>query len=123
MFLFRVIQIFTYLSQQQFLTNWPVQTLEIKKEEVVDEEPADLQMLPSEPMLESLVEPSDNEASETMGPEDPLNGSSVCTWVVESGNYLCTAAAPAISEALDMIESVRHGLNEYFDKLTQCFSN
>ncbi|XP_058034387.1 myb-related protein B isoform X2 [Ahaetulla prasina] len=92
-------------ENQHFLTNWPVQTLEVKKEEAADEEPADLQMLPSEPMLESLVEPSDNDASETMVPEDPLNGSSVCTWVVEAGNYLCTAAAPAISEALDMIES------------------
>ncbi|KAL7985501.1 hypothetical protein Chor_004071, partial [Crotalus horridus] len=91
-------------NQQHFLTNWPVQTLEVKKEEVADEEPADLQMLPSEPVLENLVEPSVNGASEIMVSDDPLDGSSACTWVVE-GNYLCTAAAPAISEALDMIES------------------
>ncbi|ETE72631.1 Myb-related protein B, partial [Ophiophagus hannah] len=63
-------------NQQHFLANWPVQTLEVKKEEVAEEEPADLQMLPSEPMLESLVEPSVNEASEAMVPDDPLNGSS-----------------------------------------------
>ncbi|KAM6458708.1 myb-related protein B isoform 3-T3 [Liasis olivaceus] len=93
-------------NQQHFLTNWPVQTLEIKKEEVTDEEPVDLQMLPSEPMLESLVEPSVNGASENMVSDDPLDeGSSACTWVVEAGSYLCTAATPAISEALDMIES------------------
>lgn len=122
MFVFIVIQIFTHLSQQHFLTNWPVQTLEVKTE-VVDEEPADLHMLPSEPMLESLVEPSVSGASETLVPDDPLDGSSACTWVVEAGNYLCTAAAPAISEALDMIESVRNELIEYFDKLHQCFNS
>ncbi|XP_013913905.1 PREDICTED: myb-related protein B [Thamnophis sirtalis] len=92
-------------GENQVVQNWPVQTLEVKKEEVADEEPADLQMLPSEPMLESLVEPSANEVSETMAPDDPLNGSPVCTWVVEGNNYLCTAPAPDISEALDMIES------------------
>ncbi|XP_044296226.1 myb-related protein B [Varanus komodoensis] len=93
-------------NQQTFLTNWPVQSLEIKEEEVIKEEPVGLQMLPSEQLAESLAEDHVKEASEDMAPDSALEeGSSSYTWVVEPGSYLCSTSVPAIAEALDLIES------------------
>ncbi|XP_061487531.1 myb-related protein B isoform X2 [Rhineura floridana] len=93
-------------SQQTFLTNWPVQTLEIKQEVATDDEQDGLQKLPPEQLPESLAEDSIKGASENTAPDSTLEeGSSQYTWVVEAGSYLCTSAVPAITEALDMIES------------------
>ncbi|XP_060628254.2 myb-related protein B [Anolis sagrei] len=93
-------------NQQNFVTSWPVQSLEIKEEEATEDEPVGLQMLPSEQLPESLAEDNTKSIPETTVADDALEeGSSSYAWVVESGSYLCTAAAPAITEALDMIES------------------
>ncbi|XP_063001491.1 myb-related protein B [Elgaria multicarinata webbii] len=93
-------------NQQTFLTNWPVQALDIKEEEATDEEPVGLQMLPSEQLAESLAEEHIQGAPGSTAPDSALEeGSSAYTWVVEAGSYLCTTAVPAITEALDMIES------------------
>ncbi|XP_008117286.1 myb-related protein B [Anolis carolinensis] len=93
-------------NQQNFVTSWPVQSLEIKEEEATEDKSVVLQMLPSEQLPESLAEDTTKGVPETTVADDALEeGSSSYTWVVESGSYLCTAAAPAITEALDMIES------------------
>ncbi|XP_053106693.1 myb-related protein B isoform X2 [Hemicordylus capensis] len=93
-------------NQQTFLTNWPVQSLEIKEEEVNDEEPVGLQKLPSEELPEGLAEDDAKGTSENTVPDSALEeGSSPYMWVVEAGSYLCTTAVPSITEALDMIES------------------
>nr|XP_020656751.1 myb-related protein B [Pogona vitticeps] len=93
-------------ENQQTLTSWPVETLEVKEERATDEEPVGLQMLPSEQPPESLAEDDVGEPSESTAPDDALeDNSSFYTWVVEAGSFMCTPAFPAITEALDMIES------------------
>ncbi|XP_042322076.1 myb-related protein B isoform X2 [Sceloporus undulatus] len=91
-------------DQQTFVTNWPVHSLEIKEEEATEDEPVGLQMS-SEQLPESLAE--DNKgAPENTVPDDALEeDSSAYTWVVEGGSYLSISSVPAITEALDMIES------------------
>ncbi|KAH0619074.1 hypothetical protein JD844_018710 [Phrynosoma platyrhinos] len=92
-------------NQQTFVTNWPVRSLEIKEEEASEDEPVGLQ-IPSEQLPESLAEENIKGAPGNTVPDDALEeGSSAYTWVVEAGSYLSTSSVPAITEALDMIES------------------
>lgn len=99
-----VIQVLICLAQQTFVTNWPSRDLDVKEEEANDEESLDLQ----NPLPEGLAEEDANETEENPMPDDALEeGSFLYSWVVEGSSYLSTTAAPAITEALDMIESVR----------------
>lgn len=78
--------------------------MDVKEEEANDEESLDLQ----NPLPEGLAEEDANETEENPMPDDALEeGSFLYSWVVEGSSYLSTTAAPAITEALDMIESVR----------------
>ncbi|XP_028590791.2 myb-related protein B isoform X1 [Podarcis muralis] len=102
-------------SQQTLLTDWPVQALEIKQEVAMDEESVGLPKLPPEQLPESLADDSIAGTSENTAPDSDLKeGSSQYTWVVEAGSYLCTSTAPAITEALDMIESDPDGWCDLF---------
>uniref|UniRef100_A0A670K4Y4 MYB proto-onco like 2 n=1 Tax=Podarcis muralis TaxID=64176 RepID=A0A670K4Y4_PODMU len=101
--------------ESQVLQNWPVQALEIKQEVAMDEESVGLPKLPPEQLPESLADDSIAGASENTAPDSDLKeGSSQYTWVVEAGSYLCTSTAPAITEALDMIESDPDGWCDLF---------
>lgn len=79
---------------------------EIKEEEANAEEPVGFHQLPSEQPAVGLEQDNAKEGSENTAPHDALEEDSPYTWVVEAGSYLCPAA-PSITEALDMIESVR----------------
>ncbi|XP_066481747.1 myb-related protein B [Tiliqua scincoides] len=93
-------------NQQTFVTNWPARVLEVKEEEANDEESLGLQTLSSEPLSEGLAEEDATETADSPMPDDALEeGSFPYAWVVEGSSYLSTTAAPAITEALDMIES------------------
>ncbi|XP_048354176.1 myb-related protein B [Sphaerodactylus townsendi] len=92
-------------SQPTFLANWPMNDVEIKEEEASTEVPIGFHQLPCEQPSAGLEQDSAEEASENTAPQDALGEDSPYTWVVEAGSYLCAAAAPAITEALDMIES------------------
>nr|XP_056700848.1 myb-related protein B [Euleptes europaea] len=92
-------------SQPTFLANWPANDLEIKEEEASTEEPVGFHQLPCEQPPVGLEPDGAEEASENTAPHDALGEESPYTWVVEAGSYLCTAAVPSITEALNMIES------------------
>ncbi|XP_054130733.1 myb-related protein B isoform X2 [Melozone crissalis] len=86
----------TTAESQNVLPNWPVDVSEIKEEDVSDEE------LPAAEVAEQNVEGTPDDAV----PEDGTSlEDSPYKWVVEAANYLYPACAPALSEALDMIES------------------
>ncbi|KAJ7331940.1 hypothetical protein JRQ81_014120 [Phrynocephalus forsythii] len=93
-------------NQQTVLTTCPVETSGVKEEGARDEESVGLQLLPSEQPPGSLAEDDVRESTENTETDDALeDNSSMYTWVVEAGSYMCTPAFPAITEALDMIES------------------
>uniref|UniRef100_A0A8D0GGR3 Myb-related protein B n=1 Tax=Sphenodon punctatus TaxID=8508 RepID=A0A8D0GGR3_SPHPU len=90
----------------QNLLNWPADTLEVNEEEVSEEEAAGFQELPSEEPAAVLAEENVKGTLQDMVPEDSsVEGNSPYRWVVEAANYLCPASVPALTEALDMIES------------------
>lgn len=91
--------------------------MEIKEEEANTEEPIGFHQLPSEPPAVGLEQDNAKEVSENTAPDNTLGEDSPYTWVVEAGSYLCPAV-PSITEALDMIESVRSGI--LFISIRQC---
>ncbi|XP_059336798.1 myb-related protein B isoform X2 [Ammospiza nelsoni] len=96
----------TTAESQNVLPNWPVDVSEIKEEDVSDEEVTGVQELPLELPAAEVAEQN---VEGTPGDAVPEDGTSLVEspykWVVEAANYLYPACAPALSEALDMIES------------------
>ncbi|KAM3664274.1 myb-related protein B isoform 2-T2 [Ammospiza maritima maritima] len=96
----------TTAESQNVLPNWPVDVSEIKEEDVSDEEVTGVQELPLELPAAEVAEQNMEGTPDDAVPEDGTSlVESPYKWVVEAANYLYPACAPALSEALDMIES------------------
>ncbi|KAF2988124.1 hypothetical protein EK904_007081 [Melospiza melodia maxima] len=96
----------TTAESQNVLPNWPVDVSEIKEEDVSDEEVTGVQELPLELPAAEVAEQNVEGTPDDAVPEDGTSlVESPYKWVVEAANYLYPACAPALSEALDMIES------------------
>lgn len=98
---------FFIVCAKKVLPNWPVDVSEIKEEEVSDEEVTGVQELPLELPAAEVAEQNVEGTPDDAVPEDGTSlVESPYKWVVEAANYLYPTCAPALSEALDMIESV-----------------
>lgn len=98
---------FFVVRAKHVLLNCPVDSSEIKEEDVSDEEAMAVQELASELPAAELAEQNAEGTPDDAVPED---ASSLVTspyrWVVEAASCMYASSVPAFSEALDMIESV-----------------
>ncbi|XP_042550711.1 myb-related protein B isoform X1 [Dipodomys spectabilis] len=98
-------------QQGSLVTSWPSEPIEIKEEEVSEEEAATTApSLKQEPVPAELDGANTPEPLETFPKSEDQEDSSTETslpykWVVEAANLLIPAVGSSLSEALDLIES------------------
>ncbi|XP_075757474.1 myb-related protein B isoform X2 [Pelodiscus sinensis] len=93
-------------NQKNLPAGWPANILEIKEEEVSEDETAGFQELPCEQTAATLAKDSAEGAPKGAVPEDmSVDGTLLYKWAADTANYLSLTSVPVLTEALDMMES------------------